>query len=210
MTKKTIKLITSADGTVAKGTPMSDEEDALLAECEATINRGLGTFIEVGNALRVIRDRLLYREHGDTFEDYVRDRFDLSRRYAYYQINAASVGGVLCTIVHIPPPIRESQVRPLVTLASDEDKIEAWKIAVETAPRNGDGERVVTADHVEQTVERLYPKPPKTDDELLEQARKRGETSMGVVIRSCDELGFYDQFRPVLDDLLVMFEKPEG
>ena len=53
-----------------------------LTECEAVIERGLRTFVEVGEALLRIRDERLYRETHGTFEDYCRERWAMRREVA--------------------------------------------------------------------------------------------------------------------------------
>ncbi len=62
-----------------------------LDECERIIERGLASFVEVGEALMEIRDSRLYRDTHGTFEDYCRARWHISRDYAYKQIRAAKV-----------------------------------------------------------------------------------------------------------------------
>ena len=52
-------------------------EICTLAECEDVINRGLATFVEVGNALLRIRDERLYRAEFGTFEAYCRQRWQM-------------------------------------------------------------------------------------------------------------------------------------
>jgi hypothetical protein len=49
---------------------MTAAETAQLARCEATIQRGVKTYIEVGGALDAIRMGRLYRETNKTFEAY--------------------------------------------------------------------------------------------------------------------------------------------
>lgn len=125
-------------------------EQGQLAQCEAIIERGLQSFIEVGNALATIRDQRLYRATHATFEDYCQDRWGLTRRHINHTIAAAQVVenlGNLGTMV--PKPANERQARPLTKLPPEQQR-EAWEEAVATAP---DGR--VTAAHVERTVKRL-------------------------------------------------------
>ena len=67
------------DATVADGV----DDLARLPELEAVIERGLATFIEVGKALMEIQDGRLYRETHATFEDYCRQRWEMSRVHAH-------------------------------------------------------------------------------------------------------------------------------
>jgi hypothetical protein len=55
--------------------PLSRQELARLRERETVIERGLETFLEVGNALEEIRTSRLYRQTYPTFQAYVRDRW---------------------------------------------------------------------------------------------------------------------------------------
>lgn len=103
-----------------------------LAECEAVIDRGLKTFVDVGNALLEIRDNRLYRAEYSTFEDYCRERWNISRPRAYQLIEAAEVVNCLSTIVD-KIPATESQVRPLTQLEPEQQR-EAWQYVVNNAP----------------------------------------------------------------------------
>ena len=53
---------------MAMNAALSKSENTALAECEAVIERGLATFVEVGRALLHIRDERLYRAAHRTFE----------------------------------------------------------------------------------------------------------------------------------------------
>lgn len=66
-----------------------------LEELETVIESGKLAYIAVGNALREIRDRKLYRQTHKTFEVYCRERWDLCRSSAYDYIKAANVGTTL-------------------------------------------------------------------------------------------------------------------
>lgn len=116
-----------------------------LEVLESVIDAGMQTFVHVGNALLEIRDSRLYRTSHGTFEDYCRERWQMSRPRAYQLIEAAEVVGNLSTIVDIAPTT-ESQARPLTVLQPEAQR-EVWQRAVETAP-NGK----VTAAHVQATV----------------------------------------------------------
>jgi hypothetical protein len=56
----------------------------------------------VGQALAEIRDRRLYRATNSTFEEYVHDKWVLTRTRAYRFIDAAKVNAVLSPIGHTP------------------------------------------------------------------------------------------------------------
>ncbi len=81
-------------------------QPARLTELEAVIERGLTTFVEVGQALLEIRDSRLYRETHATFEAYVKERWGWGRTNADNYIQAARVAvnvqpvGQLPTLSH--------------------------------------------------------------------------------------------------------------
>lgn len=130
-------------------------EQNKLAECEAVIERGLKTFIDVGNALLEIRDSRLYRGEFGTFDDYCRDRWGFSKPRATQLIQAAQVidtlqNGNNCYQI----PVNEAQARPLTSLPPDE-QIRVWQQAVDTAPITG-----ITAAHVQNVVNQFKQEPP--------------------------------------------------
>jgi DNA N-6-adenine-methyltransferase (Dam) len=96
-----------------------------LAELEQVIERGLETFVEVGQALSRIRDERLYRESHKTFEAYCRERWRMSNRHANRQIEAAAVAGSLGPIGPVP---NEAVARELAPLKDDEaEMVETWR-----------------------------------------------------------------------------------
>ena len=117
---------------------------------ETTIQKGLGTFMEVGNALKWIRDNGTYQtvDDFDTFEAYVKAKWDMARRTAYQQIDAAVTVGNVRNCAQTEPT-NEYQVRPLVCLEPEQQR-DAWRRAVEKA----EGERP-TGRLVQQAVKEL-------------------------------------------------------
>ena len=59
-----------------------------LQELEAIIEKGQRTFLEVGKALREIRDGRLYKKSYSSFEEYCQMRWGMARRTAYNYIEA--------------------------------------------------------------------------------------------------------------------------
>ena len=133
---------------------MSDLVTCSLADCEAVIERGLGTFIEVGAALAEIRDAGLYREGFETFEDYCRDRWDFSRPRAYQLIDAAEMSTTVDTALP-----SERVARELAPLRDEPEQLrETWAEAVERH-----GERP-TAKQVHVLVQERVVRPAPTSD----------------------------------------------
>jgi len=111
--------------------PLSPEE----RERFITLDRDVeDSFLTAARALREISDKRLYRDSYPTFEDYIRDRFDFTKRLAYYYIDAATIAENLSKselTVHIMPT-SETQLRPLKNLSPDNQR-KVWQRAVEKA-----------------------------------------------------------------------------
>lgn len=144
---------------IEESTELTTTEQERLAELEDVVERGLKTFVEVGNALMEIRDSRLYRDAYGTFEEYCRDRWLVDRTYAHRIMAAADVASNLLPIGNIPA--NEAQARPLAALDPEAQR-KAWQRAVETAP-NGK----ITGAHVERTIgEMTKPDPVPAPDPL--------------------------------------------
>ena len=135
-------------------------ENQRFKQLEDIVSKNLRTFYEVGTALQEIRDSRLYRNTHETFEDYCRDRWDMSRIHAHRKIESKIVCDNLLPMGNIQP-VNERQTRPLTRLP-EPLQIEAWKKAVETAP-----EGKVTAKHIEAVVVQV------TKDEGGEKKQKK-------------------------------------
>lgn len=148
------------------------KETARLTELEAVIEKGVNTFIEVGDALLIIREEKLYRNEHETFEVYCRVRWQFGRARANQLIEAAQIthvitespGGTMATNGShsetpavgnaTPVPATERQVRALAKLPESE-RAEAWQEVVEAA-----GDAKVTAKNLADVVNRrLGPTP---------------------------------------------------
>ena len=96
---------------------LTASEQNVLTQAEAKIERGIKSFIEVGDALAQVRDQRLYREEFGTFEVYCHERWGLSRSRVYRLIDASGV-------TQMSPigdkPTSEGQARELVGLEPKE------------------------------------------------------------------------------------------
>ena len=128
---------------------LSDAERETLTKLEAVVSQGLNSFAAVGKAMRLIRDKQLYRETAETFEEYVAARWQLSRSYASRLIAAAEVCENLSPIGNTPKT--EAVARPLASLPPAAQR-EAWSEVVEQAPKDHRGEPVVSAEAVAAAV----------------------------------------------------------
>ncbi len=174
-------------------------EETSLERDEAIIERGLESFVEVGTALLHIRDNTLYQKTHDTFEDYFRKRWGMTRPRAYQLMDAAEVVSNLSKNLDISPPQTESHAQPLASLPPDQQR-EVWGRAVDTAP-NGK----MTAAHVKQVkaemtapativvddVEDEEPPPTETQANHEEAAKNWTKTlsEVGIYLTSLERRG---------------------
>jgi len=128
-------------------------ETQQLASLEATIERGVKTFVDVGNALVAIRDGRLYRAEYGTFREYCKQRWGFTDRRARLLMSASEVVANVQSGSIDPLPATESQARPLSKLPADKQP-EAWQAA--TGRAEGEGRRV-TARDVEEAVVEVMP-----------------------------------------------------
>lgn len=109
-------------------TEMTTADRAEFLRYDKVADRGMATFVEVGNALSKIRDGKLYRHQYASFEEYCDLRHGLKRQRAYELMAAATVAENLSEISD-KSRLRESHVDPLTKLSPDEQR-EAYTIAV--------------------------------------------------------------------------------
>jgi hypothetical protein len=166
-----------------------------LDACERVIERGIQTFVEVGQALLEIRDHRLYREEYPTFEEYCKGRWGWSRDYANKQIRAAGVVENLAPIgtldTNVSKPLTEAQVRPLTSLLP-EDQRAVWQAAVETNGPQPTMKQVLN--EVMRQVKAKLPPPPPRD---LEEERKAKEYQAEVEESSELRYRYSDVFESV-------------
>lgn len=133
-------------------TALTPGEARHLAALERRIEKGVRVFHEVGQALLDIRDQRLYRQTHETFEAYLRERWDMARDRAYQLMGAAEVVKV------IPEgPVNEAQARelvPVIHAQGAEVAKQVWERATSTG-------RPVTAQIVREAAkEVLAPDAP--------------------------------------------------
>jgi hypothetical protein len=124
-----------------------------LALCERLIERGMETFIEVGNALAIVRDKKLYRDRYATWDDYCQQRWHFTARRARQLCAAAetmrSLGFEPGTSPIFAMPACERHVRLLNDLPLEERK-SAWSEAIATLPSG----KLITSRHLGEVVRR--------------------------------------------------------
>jgi hypothetical protein len=132
---------------------LTDEEAKELAQLEEVVKGGWKNCLEVGHALIEIREKKLYRDKNQNFEQYVRLEFGLSKTYAYNLIGSAEVYDDLSSIEDVNlKPLNEAQTRCLISLSS-EKRVKVWKKVIKEA-----GNEPITAKMVQAVVVDIQPK----------------------------------------------------
>ena len=98
---------------MTEATPI--EAAPTLTECEQVIERGLKTFVEVGQALLVIREGRLYKDTHSSFDAYCSERWGWDRRRASEFIIGAELS-VITDSLGVPAPVNVEQVKALSPL----------------------------------------------------------------------------------------------
>src|SRR5258705_13801344 len=121
-----------------------------LTDLECQMEQDQAAFVRYGNALLEIRESRLYRQSHPTFEDYCRERWQMTKSRANELIRSSKVAFNLVEISTIQP--NEAQAATLEQLEPGQQR-EVWQKAVATAP-----EGRVTAAHVQKVREEIAPK----------------------------------------------------
>ena len=175
------------------------QEKARLKKLEGIVQRGMSTFIEVGNALTEIRRDKLYRlspfgGQGATFEEYAFNKFGYSRAHANRFTKAAEVQAILSPIGDKTPVENrlpnEAVARELARLLKWPDQLnQAWEnlksnrtklLQVEKQDFKIDRLAAVTAKAAAKEVARFLP-PPKPKPKTIEAS---APNSLAVELRA--------------------------
>ena len=133
--------------------PLTKKEQKRRDELEGVIVKGMRAFVEVGLALREIKETRLWRTTHTNFDDYCLEMHEMVARRGNQLVVSAGVmenlqSGNNCS--HFKRlPINEAQVRPL-TGFTPEEQIEIWK-EVDATP----SEIQITARLVKKTAEQV-------------------------------------------------------
>lgn len=140
-------------------------EQELLAVCERAVDEFETAAAVAAKALANVRDRRLYRQTHGTFEDYVWDRFNRERVWAYRQIDRYEVSRILLPGGNTLLPSK--QARELAPTLR-EDGPEAMQRQYEETAATG----TVTGDRLRETRQRLQlerlrpPGPPQPGEQV--------------------------------------------
>ena len=121
---------------------------------EAIIAKGIVTFREVGEALQRIRDCRTYLQTHSTFEDYCRERWELSRIHAHRLIDAAE------TVKTLPMGNSIPNERVARAVAKIEPSVRVEVVEKAVAHAKAEGRDRITARDVETASKRPPPTAP--------------------------------------------------
>lgn len=188
-------------------TELAPVEAQALTEHEAVIERGLNTFTEVGNALLAIRDQRLYRQTHEAFEDYCRERWNLSRTRAYELMSASGIVSAIAD-TGLPVPVNEGQARELARVPESQ-RAEVWQQTLERT----DGKPTAAAIRETYAPSPAAPQPGTDEQQAAAKAREdQREQLLSEAVAEFPELEHYAE-RPekaiALAANLRAFPEPE-
>lgn len=137
-----------------------------LETYEQVIERGLSTFVDVGNALTAIRENRLYRSTHSTFEAYCQERWGFTRRRATYLIDAASTVTEMGTMVPTAQNVNERQARALTPILKEHGPEFAASVLQEAA------EVGLTAKSISETAARAVATRVRAERQRQAQAQQ--------------------------------------
>lgn len=181
---------------------LTDEEKQVLKaekkrwkEADKVVKENAQTFIEVGLAIALIRDRELHKLEGMSFEKYLIDRLGVSRSQGYRLIDGAAFAKQLEDKVD-GKVLHENHIRQLLPLKDVDKAAEAYNAALKVVA--GDSKTKLTAGLIKEEGKKLdskayEAKAPKSKtatndskkDELkrkLEEAIKRKDVQASLSI----------------------------
>jgi hypothetical protein len=134
-----------------------------LKRCETMIHNSIKSFMDCGTALREIKEKKLYLQSHETFEDYIHERWGHSRSWAYQliQVNECAQELPKVKIREIPSA---RAYHPLTNIVDKEVRDRVWTKAVAEAEEQGVAvSEAIVKRHVKEEVERKEPKPKLVD-----------------------------------------------
>ena len=154
-------------------TGLTKKDGDRLEELVAVVDRGMLSFVAVGNALAEINNRHLYRITGhDSFAEFCRDRWHISRQRAWQLMNSAGVATILDqeNPATDERPASEAQARVLSTIKQPTLMADVWTHSVETAPVDARGQLSITAPHIERCRAEMMGETPDNGQPVVKVA----------------------------------------
>jgi hypothetical protein len=192
------------------GEALTQEQEFLLRKCENIIRIGLGTFVEVGLALKEIQDQRLYRRTDKTFEDYLQRAVGLSRPYAYNLIESAKLMRELRQSSGLDRsllPKNEAQARELIRIEPAQ-RVEVWKQVVDASAQQPLTAKLIR-DVVRQSRRASDPSPSQTSAAPTPESATALSPEAGLALGKVKRLRELFANTRVAEDALQLIEKLE-
>lgn len=196
--------------------PPTKQEVEMFAVYEDTIKQNIGGFMKVGKALKAIQTQKLHRvAKFDSFEDYCRDRWGLSRQYAYRLIYASTCVENLQKALspngeNVQLPTHESQVRSMAS-EDPEIQVKTWQQVLKV--RKG---KSITADEVERVVKKVLGQPgtekttsSKTKSKEAEQKLMKIHKLVSKALKDDDSEPSVTKLRQILERIKKLLGSKE-
>jgi hypothetical protein len=151
---------------------LTKPEAARLATCEKAIERGINTFVEVGQALTEIRDAKLYRASHKTFEAYCKDRWEISRPRAYELIDHAKVASADPVLSDVSDKLTARDIRAI------KGDIPAAAAEIKSRVEQGETPEKAAADVVAEARAEKQTRGKNPDVEISDDEWKRQQEEM--------------------------------
>ncbi len=177
--------------------PPATLTEAERAQYETLVNRFRklnDPWVESMEILAEIRDRRLYRERYDSFEDFCQEELGMSRTNVDRQCQTLAIAQLLPT--NVAKPEKEAHVRPLLGLKNVDQQIEAYQQAVAEAAEK---KKPLTGSMVSRAVREILdaenpgdaaPKPPTKSDVITRITR---ETTRGLEKLPIDQIEEFEK-----------------
>lgn len=157
-------------------TALTKSEQAELARLCKVVDEGLSSFLAVGTALKQISEGRLYRATHETFEEFVKQRWNIQKAHAYRMMDAAEVSEDLSPNGRRFPIVNEikteRQLRELKALDA-ESMPEALEKITEVCKESG---KKPTAKVIESVVREMLGKPeakaPSPKKDVIEREQR--------------------------------------
>lgn len=140
---------------------LSDDEKVELEALETKIKEGMSTFMAVGDAILEIREKKLYREKYDRFEDYCEKELGMSRQHANRQAKAAKVKKLLDPYLekyNLADVTTERQLREFGRLSHDQ-MCEVIEVIAEEVQPDASGKKTIPYKAIKDEIDKCKNKP---------------------------------------------------
>ncbi len=142
------------------------------------------SLVSAGKALETIRDERLYEE--ETFEEFVKERFGVEKKWAHRKIEAAGIADEL-QANGLPIPRSESHYTELSKFKEEELRVQIWHRVVQESPVMIDGETpMVSASQIKKIANEVI-KPSGASARNITEDAKENIAKARVVVTTHEQ-----------------------